>query len=306
MSETRTLDGHEIEVTHLDKVFFPDSGLTKGDILDYYERVAPHMLPHVKERPMTMHRYPDGINGDDFYQQNMPEYFPDWIARVDVDKEGGKVTHVVCNDTATLVYIANQGGLVNHVWQSRRDRIQKPDRIVVDLDPPHDSIDTSALRRAALLLRDTLQELGLTPFLSTTGSAGFHVYAPIRRGLDFGEVREFLREIVEGLAATHEEELTTEQRKQKRGGRIYLDVLRNSYSHTAVAPYSVRAKAGAPVATPIAWEELGQGPVESNRYTVQNIFRRLGQREDPWEDFEDSAGSVKSARNKLKEKTSRE
>ncbi|MFW6057145.1 MAG: non-homologous end-joining DNA ligase [Chloroflexota bacterium] len=300
MSETRTIDGHEIELSHLDKVFFPESGITKGDVLDYYERVAPHMLPHVRERAMTMHRYPDGIDGEDFYQQNMPDYFPDWIARVDVDKEDGKVTHVVCNDTATLVYIANQGALVNHVWLSRRDRIRHPDRMIVDLDPPHDGTDASALRSAALLLRDTFHELGLVPFLSTTGSAGLHLYVPLKRELEFDEVREFGREVVEQLASKHPDSLTTEQRKQKRGRRIYLDVLRNSYAHTAVALYSVRAKPGAPVATPLAWEELQQGPVESNRYTVQNIFRRLGQREDPWKGFEDQAGSIRSAWEQLK------
>ncbi len=301
MSEMRTIDGHEIEVSHLDKVFFPESGITKGDVLDYYERIAPYMLPHVRERAITMHRYPDGINGEDFYQQNMPDYFPDWIARVDVDKEDGKVTHVVCNDTATLVYIANQGALVNHVWLSRRDQLRHPDRMIVDLDPPHDGTDASALRSAALLLRDTFQELGLVPFLSTTGSAGLHVYVPLKRELDFDEVREFGRTVAGQLAADHENKLTVEQRKAKRGRRIYLDVLRNSYSHTAVAPYSVRAKPGAPVATPLAWEELEQGPVESNRYTVKNIFRRLSQREDPWKSFEKQAGSVKSVREKLEQ-----
>ena len=299
MSEMRTIDGHQVELSHLDKVFFPESGITKGDVVEYYERIAAHMLPHVRERAMTMHRYPDGINGEDFYQQNMPDYFPDWIARVDVDKEDGKVTHVVCNDTASLVYIANQGSLVNHVWLSRRNQIRHPDRMIVDLDPPHDGTDASALRSAALLLRDTFRELGLTPFLSTTGSAGLHVYVSLKRELEFDDVRNFGRRVVEQLAADHEDELTVEQRKAKRGRRIYLDVLRNSYSHTAVAPYSVRAKPGAPVATPLAWEELEEDPVESTRYTIQNVFRRLGQREDPWKDFERQAGSVKSAREKL-------
>lgn len=296
MSEVRSIDGHEVELSHLDKLYFPESGITKGDILDYYERIAPLMLPHVQERAMTMHRYPDGIDGEDFYQQNMPDYFPDWISTVDAEKEGGIVTHVVCNNTATLLYIVNQGSIVNHVWLSRRDRMRYPDRFVIDLDPPHDDTDTGALRDTALLLRHTFQGLGLTPFVATTGSAGLHVYVPLKRELEFDEVREFGRNIVEQLASEHADSLTTEQRKQKRGRRIYLDVLRNSYSHTAVALYSVRAKPGAPVATPLSWDELEKGPVESNRYTVRNIFRRLGQRDDPWKGFEEQAASVKKAR----------
>jgi bifunctional non-homologous end joining protein LigD len=299
MSVEKMVDGHEIELSHLDKVYFPDAKITKGDVLDYYERIAPLMLPHVRERAMTMHRYPDGIAGEDFYQQNMPDYFPDWIATVAAEKEDGTVTHVVCNDTATLLYIVNQGALVNHVWLSRRDRMRHPDRMVVDLDPPHDNIDAGALRSTALLLRETLSNLGLVPFVSTTGSAGLHVYVPITRELEFDEVREFGRTVVEQLAAEHDDMVTTEQRKAKRAGRIYLDVLRNAYSHTAVAPYSIRAKPGAPVATPLAWDELEEGPIESTRYTIRTIFRRLGQRDDPWKAFEDRARSVRDARKKL-------
>jgi len=299
VNETRTIDGHDIELSHLDKVYFPESGITKKDVVDYYERIAPHMLPLIKDRPLSMHRYPDGIGGEDFYQQGMPDYFPDWIDRVKVSKEGGSVTHVVCNDAATLVYLANQGFLVPHVWLSHADRLDYPDRLVVDLDPPDDFDNLPSLQATALRLRAVFQELGLVAYVATTGSTGYHIYVPIKRDMKFDDVKEFAHAVVTELAERHPDELTVEHRKNKRGTRIFLDTLRNSYAHTVIAPYAIRARPGAPVATPLAWSELEKGAVEPRRYTIKNVFRRLGRAADPWADMERQATTLATARTKL-------
>ena len=286
MKNTRTIAGHNLEFTHLEKVWFPDSGITKGEILEYYERIAPRLLPYTKDRPLTMHRFPDGIEDEGFYHQEVSEYFPDWIPRAEVKKEGGHITHVLCDDVATLLYTVNLGSLVPHVWLSRADRPEYPDRILIDLDPPDGGAKAAALRAAALRVRDALVSFGLTPFVTTTGSSGYHVYAPVDRDTVFDEARAVVRRIAVQLVERYPDELTIEQRKNKRGERIYLDTIRNSYGHTAVTPYAVRARQGAPVATPLSWDELESEPIEPTRYTVKNIFRRLGHTDDPWQAME--------------------
>ncbi len=299
MKETLDIEHHEIELTHLDKMYFPESGIAKRDVLDYYQRIAVYMLPHIRDRALTMHRYPNGIEGEDFYQQEIPDHFPDWITRVTLEKQGGTVTHAVCNNAATLVYLANHGFVVPHIWLSRIDRLEYPDRMVIDLDPPDGSENTAALRATALLLRDVLQDLGLRTWVATTGSSGYHIDVPIRRELKFDDVRDFARILVTRVAEEHPNDLTTEQRKNKRGQRIFLDTLRNSYAHTVIAPYSIRAKPGAPVATPLSWDELESEAVKPQRYTIKNMFRRLGQTGDPWADMDRHAGSASEARQRF-------
>lgn len=300
MSKTITANGHSIELSNLEKVYFPRSGIVKKDIVDYYRRIAPHMLPHISERPITLHRFPDGIDEEGFYQQEVPDYFPDWIERVKVEKEGGTgtTTHALLNSAAGLIYMANQGSIVFHAWLSRRDDLNRPDRLVIDLDPPEEG-DLSKLRLAALRLRELFQNLDLYPCVTTTGSAGYHIYVPLERELEFDDVREFAKEVAGELARRYRDDFTLEQRKNKREGRIFLDTLRNSYAHTAVAPYSVRAKPDAPVATPLSWKELESRAVEPQRYTVKNIFRRLAQIEDPWRELNSKKGSLVRARKKF-------
>jgi bifunctional non-homologous end joining protein LigD len=271
-----------IELSNTDKVFFPDSGITKGELIEYYQRIADTMLPHLRERPLTMHRFPDGIDGEGFYQKELPDYFPGWAERAEMAKEGGKTTYLLCNNAATLVYLANQACITPHIWLSRADKPEHPDTIIFDLDPPDD--DFSPVKRAALELRDLLSELGLAPFVKTSGSKGLHVVVPVDRSLDYDRVRPFARDVAVLLAGRLPDLVTTEQRKVKRQKKVYADTFRNSYAQTAVAPYAVRALPGAPVATPLEWDELKQydtGP----QYTIENIFRRLSQRGDPWSDI---------------------
>jgi bifunctional non-homologous end joining protein LigD len=272
--------GRTIELGNPDKVLFPDTGITKRDLAGYYRRVAEVMLPHMRDRPLSMHRFPDGIDGSGFYQKDVPDSFPDWIRTVTVPKEDGEMTQVVCDDPATLVYLADQACITPHVWLSTVDHLENPDRLVFDLDPPEDGGGAEPVRAAARAIRDLLDELGLTTRIMTTGSKGFHVVVPLDRSRSFDEVRDAAHRCSGLLAERQPERLTVEQRKSKRSGRVFLDYLRNAYGQTTVAPYAVRAKPGAPVAVPIDWDELGD--TEPQTYTLGNVFRRLGQKDDPW------------------------
>lgn len=257
-----------IEVTRPEKVMFPADDLTKRDLVDYYLDIAPMMLPHLKDRPIVMFRYPDGIGGRAWVHKDIPDYFPEWINRVTVPKEGGTVTHVLCDNAETLAYLANQACITPHTWLSRADRLDNPDRLVFDLDPPSD--DFAAVRTAAFSLRELLDELDLPSRPMSTGSRGLHVCVPLDRRAGFDDVRAFAREVAEVLAVQHPSTLTTEARKAKRGDRLYLDVARNGYSQTAVAPFAVRALPGAPVATPLHWEQLKDRKLNARTFTLKS------------------------------------
>lgn len=295
------LDGREVEVSRPEKILFPDAGLTKSDLAEYCRKIADRMLPHLRRRPLTLQRFPDGIDEDGFYQKEIGSHFPDWIERVEVEKrEGGTVTQVVCGDAATLVYLADQAVVTLHAWLSREGRLERPDRIVFDLDPPESGEeDFDLVRAGARAYRELLEELGLAPFVMTTGSRGLHVTVPIERRRDFDEVRELARDASELLARRDPERFTTARSREERGGRLFLDYLRNAYGQTGVAPYSVRALPGAPVATPLEWDELDGGDLGPRSYRVDNLFRRLGQKEDPWRDIGDEARPLGDARERL-------
>ncbi len=285
-----------------DKVFFPDSGLTKADLADYYRRIAEVMLPLIKGRPLTLHRFPDGIDGVNFIQKNVPEYFPDWIARTTVDKDDGTVTHALAEDADTLTYLVDQGTIAFHVWLSREDKPQHPDRLIFDLDPPGDTGSQFAqVVEAAQAVHEMLDTLGLISFVMTTGASGLHVVVPLNRRERFDTVRDFAQGVARRIAASQPKAFTTEQRKNKRAGRVYLDVQRNAYGQTGIAPYSVRAKPGAPIATPLVWDELGDAGLHSQRYRIDNIFRRLAQRDCPWADIDRDRQSVQAAAKRLSE-----
>ena len=282
-----------LTVTHADRVLFPDDALTKGDVVEYYHRVAPVMVPHLRGRPLMLERHPEGIAGPGFYQKEVSAHFPEWIRRAEVPKEGGTVTHPLADDEEALVYLANQGTLTFHTWLSRAARIYHPDQLIFDLDPPPGAFDT--VRSAARRLADLLDALGLVPFVKTTGSRGLHVAVPLAGDSTFDETRAFARDVAAVLVASDPDRLTTEVRKAKRGGRVFVDVLRNGYAQTAVAPYTVRARPGAPVATPLDWDEVN-ARLDPRRYTIRNLFRRLGRKPDPWRDMAASARPLEPAR----------
>ncbi len=288
---------YTVAIDHLDKVLFPDAGLTKGDLVAHYRDLADLILPHLADRPLTLQRFPDGIGADGFYQKNAGEHFPDWIERVTVAKEGGHTTHVVAGNAATLVYLAGQATITLHGWLARRDKLHHPDRLIFDLDPPGN--DFAPVREAARDLRTLLEELGLASWPMVTGGRGMHLVIPLDRRADFDTVRDFARGVTT-LLARRDNRFTVEVRKDQRKGRLFLDYLRNSYAQTAVTPYSVRARPGAPVAVPIAWDELGHRDLSGNRWTVRTIAQRLSHLErDPWSGFTRHARGLATPRQRL-------
>lgn len=279
-----------MEVSNPDRILFPDDEVTKLDLIHYYRDIAPTMLPHLKDRPISMQRFPNGIDEEGFYQKEVPDYFPNWVDRatVAVRGEGGEQEQVVCNKAATLAYLANQACITPHVWLSRRKSLDRPDRLIFDLDPEDES-GFATVREAADILRTTLSDYGLASYLMLTGSRGLHLVTPLRPKKEFALVRDFARKVASQVAQAKSDRLTTETRKAKRKGRLFIDYLRNAYAQTAAPPYAIRPRQGAPVATPIDWEELRRNDLHSRSFTIKNIFRRLGQKEDPWTDIQNDA-----------------
>ncbi len=300
MSTTLQLGRHTIEISNPEKTFFPDDDISKGDLVEYYRRIADIILPYLEDRPVTLHRYPDGIEGTDFYQQQRPEHLPDWVGGAELPRRsGGIVNHTIIDSVAALVAVIDTGCITPHVWLSRIDRPERPDQLIFDLDPPSEG-GFEEVRFAARALRDLLEEVSLVPLVKTTGSRGLHVEVPLARRHDFDEVRDFAGRIAKLLAARHPDRLTTAQRKDTRAGRLYLDIQRNAYGQHAVAPYAVRALRGAPVATPLAWSEVGNADLGPRSYGVSNLFRRLGQRDDPWLGAWRHAKTLTEPKDKLK------
>jgi bifunctional non-homologous end joining protein LigD len=281
-------------ITHPEKVMFPDDGITKGELAAYYEAIAPLMVPHMRARPVTMERYPQGIGAKGFMQKDVVKGFPPWLERVEAPKKDGTVHYPLVSDTRALLWLANQNCITPHVWTAKADKPDSPDRIVFDFDPPDDGDDhIDAIRAGALAIGDLLREKGLSPYAMTSGSRGIHVVAPLRRGPDSNTVRTRAGELAEEVAGRLPDQLTTSWRKEGRGGRVLVDAARNTYAQTAVAPYAVRAKNGAPVATPLFWDEVADA--EPRRWTLRDVPARLEERGDPWEGIASAAAALPRA-----------
>jgi bifunctional non-homologous end joining protein LigD len=228
-----------------------------------------------------MQRYPDGIDKFGFFQKAAGAYYPSWIERATMKKAGGTVGHVVCENTATLVYLANQACIALHTTLSRADKPQHPDQMIIDLDPSGEN-DLAAVVDGALILKDLLEEKKLPVFLKSTGSRGLHVVVPLDRKQDFGAVHAFARSIAEALVARDSSRYTLEVSKKNRHGRVFVDINRNTYAQTAVAPYSVRVRPGAPIAVPLEWSEIRKRNFRPDGVNIQNIFERLERVGDSW------------------------
>lgn len=281
------IEGRSIKITHSQKLYFPHAHITKKMVIDYYKKIAPYFLPLAKNYMMVLRRFPEGITGINFFQKQVPEYLPDWIKNKTVElRKGENQTLVIVDDGATLIYLANQGTLEFHSWLSTSTNAHLPRKLVFDLDPPHNS-DLSNLRFGARALKTILQDHGLVPFLMTTGSRGYHVVVPLVPTHSFEEIHTFAKSIATSMAEAHPNHFTTEMNIKKRGEKVFIDYLRNSYGQTSIACYSLRAQENAPIATPLDWNELSR--TKPKQYTINNIFRRLAQKVDPWGNFEKSA-----------------
>ena len=291
------VDGREIEISRPEKVLFPADGITKGDLVEYYARIAPRMLPHLRDRPLTLERYPNGINTKRFFQKEVSSYFPKWIRTATVPKVGGTVTHVICNDTATLVYLANQACVTPHIFLSRADKPDTPDQLVFDLDPQGDEFDV--VKTTALDFKQLLDELELPAYVKTTGSRGLHVVVPLRRKETYDVVRSFGRELAAIIVGRAPHSRTMEQLKANRGNRVFIDTNRNGYAQLVAPAYAVRARQGAPVSVPLAWGELKKKNLQSDSYTIRTVFARLDKADDPWAEFWESGVLLTNARRRL-------
>jgi bifunctional non-homologous end joining protein LigD len=284
-------------ITHPDKVLFPDDGITKGDLATYYEMIAPVMLPHLAGRPVTMERYPAGIANQGFWQKDLSRGFPEWLQRVEVPKKDGVVHHAIVTDVRSLLWVANQNTVTQHVWTSRVPHLDHPDICVFDLDPSEE--DPDAVRAAAIDLRDLLDELMLPSWIKTTGSKGFHIVVPLDGKTPVNVVARFAHAVGALFVERAPDRLTQEFSKADRRGRIYVDTGRNGYSATFAAAYTVRAKRGAPVSAPCTWQEVERGEVEPQTFTIRSMEARVHRVGDVWNDMRGHRRSLNTAIEKL-------
>ena len=263
-----------LRFTNLDKVFWPDHGYTKGDLIRYYDRVAEHLLPYLHERPSHLLRYPDGVGGKAFYQKDLPDHTPDWVVTEDIPSghRGETIRYLIVNDAAALLYAANLGSIDIHPWLSRRSRRETPDWAVFDLDPG--SGPFSDVIRLARAFGKVLRGIGLRPYLKTSGATGLHIYVPLEPIYPYDVVRQFAEAVSTHVAGEHREIATVERTTSRRRGRVYLDFLQNRRGQTVVPPYAVRPVAAASVSTPLDWDEL-DADLQPGRFTMATLPDRL-------------------------------
>lgn len=294
---TIKIDRYSIDISNEDKIFFPKSKITKGDVIAYYIKVASRMLAYIKGRPISMQRFPEGITKEGFFQKEAGSYFPNWITTMAIAKEAGaKVNYVIVDNEATIVYLANQACLVFHPWLSKYDKLMYPDRIIFDLDPAGKAT-FELVRWTAFELKKVLDTLKLESFVMLTGSRGVHIWIPIKREQNYDKVKSFARTLARVLVKKYPDKLTLEMQKKKRGNKIFIDFLRNAFGQTGVAPYSLRAKEGAPIAMPITWKELANKKIGPQKFTISNGERQI--KKNPWKKLLTTAYSLKNAQKKL-------
>jgi bifunctional non-homologous end joining protein LigD len=265
----------KLKFTNLKKIYWKKEGITKGDMLNYYAQIAPYILPYMKDRPQSLHRHPEGINGLHFFQKDMKGKIPEWIPRHESFSESNNKTiqYMVCNDEATLLYMANLGCIEMHPWHSRIQKPDNPDYCLIDLDPDKNNTYEQVME-VAHLVKQLMDDVGAECYPKTSGSTGLHIYIPLGAKYSYEQSKQ-LAELIVNLVNQELPNFTSVLRNPaKRKGKIYLDFLQNRESQTVAAPYSLRPKPGAPVSTPLDWSEVKKG-LTSSTYTIHNIFDRL-------------------------------
>lgn len=282
-----------LSLSNLDKVLWPRDGYTKRDLIAYYQRVSAAMIPYLKERPLTLERFPNGIDESSFFEKNVPKGMPDWVDRATLPSPGGarsKITYVVCNDTPTLVYLANLAAIVLHVWTSRVGSIDEPDFVLFDLDPG-EKCTLKTLATVTLCVRDALVGIGLSPLVKTTGGMGMHVVVPLTSGHSYEQAKIFAEIVARHVAAQCGELVTLERMiAKRRATAVYIDYVQVGHGKTLVAPFSVRARDRAPVSWPLDWSEVeafrrSRTPVPADafaKYTIRTVPKTLEEQGDRW------------------------
>jgi bifunctional non-homologous end joining protein LigD len=290
---TIEIGSRRVGVTNLDKVLWPRDGYTKGDLIAYYRAVASTILPYLKERPLTLQRYPDGVDGPSFFEKHLPKGVPDWVDRVTATASDGgkKVTYIVCNEEATLVYAANLASIPLHAWTSRVETIDEPDFVFFDVDAG-DDCTLKTLATVTLAMRDALAGIGLQSLVKTSGGMGLHVFVPLADGYSYESAKLFAELVARHVAGGLGEQVTLERAIAKRHpAAVYLDYVQVGRGKTYVVPYCVRARDGAPVSTPLEWAEVEamarkRGKVvpsdEFAKFTIATTPKRLAAKGDLW------------------------
>ena len=270
-------------LSNLDKVFWPREGYTKRHLIGFYQQIADVLVPYLTDRPMVLERFPDGIEGESFYQKNAPDFLPDWIPTVSVESDSAEKTihYILCNDRQTLVYLANLACISQHPWSSRAHQLENPDFLIIDLDPS-EGVPFSAVCKVAQKVREVLESLGLRAYPKTSGATGIHILLPLEPLYSYDDVRNF-SEIVARLTVDGLEKIATLERSiEKRKNKVYVDYLQNGRGKTVVSPYCLRPRPGAPVSTPVEWTEVGS-KLRPESFNLRTIFRRLDQKGDLFE-----------------------
>jgi bifunctional non-homologous end joining protein LigD len=282
-----------LSVSNLDKVLFPHDGYAKGDLIAYYRTVAQWILPHLRDLPLTLQRYPDGIDKQSFFEKHLPKGLPDWVPRVTLTSPEGtraKTTYMVCNDEPTLVYVANLASIVLHVWTSHVETIEEPDYIFFDLDPG-EQCTIKTMAAVALEVRDLLGSIGMTPLVKTSGGMGLHVVVPLTSGYSYDAAKMFAEIVAQRVRSEDPERITLERSVSKRDqSAVYFDFQQVGRGKTTVCAYSVRARNGAPVSTPLDWSEVeafarkrsGTPWDEFAKFNIRTTPKRLEQDGDLW------------------------
>jgi bifunctional non-homologous end joining protein LigD len=293
------IDGRSLHLSHLDKIFWPERGWRKADLIDYYIAVSRYILPHLRHRPLVMVRYPDGIHGESWFHKDVPLGAPDWVRTISVEHDTPKVhtvKYVVCDDLATLVWLAQMGTIEIHAWSATVDDVTRADVAVFDLDPQTDQFSDAA--EGARIVCDLLDELKLACYLKTTGKRGIHVFVPLKREGIHAEVRDFAHQAILLLERRNPGLLALSYSKSKRKGRLFIDYAQNSFGKTNVAPYSLRATPDATASTPIRRGDLKR--INPHDYRLDNLPRRLARSADLWKDLHDGTTvTVAEARTRL-------
>lgn len=280
----------ELIVSHPDKILFPKDNITKLMIIEYYYKIAEKMFFLTKNHLLTMQRFPEGITKEGFWHKNCPEYFPKWIKRFNTKKEDGQdISYAVINNLKIFAFVANYYSITNHISLSTSLKPTSPDRIVFDLDPSLNN-DFSKVQEVALLINKILDKKNIISFVMTTGSRGLHIVVPIKQIYSNKEIKLFAEKIALEASLELPEKITLNIRKEKREDKVFIDTLRNNHGQTVVAPYSLRAKDGAPVATPILWKEAGLKELTPTKYNIYNVFEQS--KENSWENFSKTANKL--------------
>jgi len=299
-NEILVINSHSLKLTHLNKVFWSDQNYSKGDLINYYRQVAPYILPYLKDRPESLNRFPNGIQGSSFFQKDMGALHPEWVKTEKIYSESNdkEINYLVCQNEATLIYMVNLGCIEINPWSSRIAQLENPDYVIIDIDPLNISFDF--VIETALAVKEVLDQVRIKAYCKTSGATGLHVYIPLGAKYHYEQARQFAKVIA---FLTHQRLPTTtsmERSPSKRKKKVYLDFLQNSYGQTIAAPYCVRPKPKAPVSTPLEWEEVkvGLNPIDFN---MQNTMERLKRKGDLFKPILGKGINLQDCLNQLEE-----